>query len=130
MRRSHLILFGTFLAAAFTAMPVYAGWYTNFHNTHDSLVWHNSDGRRLELHSDNGAGIEVTKVSPADLWGLQKGDVLLSVDGHPVKHVDELFKQLQASKPAAVKIQLRRSASEQLVTIADSDYSNITNPQP
>ncbi|MBB5357811.1 hypothetical protein HDE76_001017 [Rhodanobacter sp. ANJX3] len=130
MRRLNLILCGTLLAAAFTAMPVYAGWYTSFHNTHDSLVWHNSDGRTLELHSDNGAGVEVTKVSPANLWGLQKGDVLLSVDDHAVKHVDELFKQLQASKPADVKIQLRRSGSKQMVTIPDSDYTNITNPHP
>ena len=130
MRRLIPVLCGALVMAAVTVMPAYAGWYTTFHNTHDSLVWHNSDGRVLNLLSTDSTGIEVTKVNPVDLWGLRKGDVILAVDGHPVKHVDELFTQLQASKPAAVKIQLRRSGSEQMVTIPDSDYTNITNPHP
>jgi len=130
MRRLILIFCSALLVAGITVTPVYAGWYTYFHNTHDSLVWHNSDGRVLELHSDNDAGVEVTKVNPADLWGLQKSDILLAVDGHPLKHVDELFKQLQASKPTPVKIQLRRGHSEQIVTLEGSDYTNILNPHP
>ncbi|MEO8998650.1 MAG: PDZ domain-containing protein [Rhodanobacter sp.] len=130
MRRLTPVLCGAFVMAAVTVMPAYAGWYTTFHNTHDSLVWHNSDGRALELHSDNGAGVEVTKLNPADLWGLRKSDMILAVDGHPVKHVDELFKQLQGSKPDTVKIQLRRDHSEQVLTIAGSDYTNIVNPHP
>lgn len=130
MRRLIPVLCGALVMAAVTAMPAYAGWYTTFHNTHDSLVWHNSDSRVLNLLSTDGTGIEVTKVNPVDLWGLRKGDVILAVDGHPVKHVDELFTQLQASKPAAVKIQLRRDHAEQELTIAGSDYTNIVNPHP
>ena len=84
----------------------------------------------MELHSADGAGVEVTKVNPADLWGLRKNDMILSVDEHQVKHVDELFKQLQASKPAVVNIQLRRGDSEQTLTIAGSDYTNLINPHP
>lgn len=130
MRYVTPLLCGTLVIAATAVMPAYAGWYTSFHNTHDSLVWHNSDSRALELHSDSSAGIEITKVSPADLWGLRKGDIILAVDGHPVKHVDELFKQLQTSKPADVKIQLRRGGSEQVLTMAASDYTNLVNPHP
>ncbi|MEO5811109.1 MAG: PDZ domain-containing protein [Rhodanobacter sp.] len=130
MRRLTLILCGALVTATVTAIPAYAGWYTSIHNTHDSLVWRNSDGRALELHSEDGAGVEVTKVNPADLWGLRKNDMILSVDEHQVKHVDELFKQLQASKPAVVNIQLRRGDSEQTLTIAGSDYTNLINPHP
>ena len=130
MRRLIPLLCGTFVLAAVTVMPVYAGWYTTFHNTHDSLVWHNSDGRALDLKSNDSAGIEVAKVNPVDLWGLRKGDVILAVDGHAVKHVDELFTRLQASKPADVKIQLRRDHVEQELTIAGSDYTNLVNPHP
>ena len=130
MRRSIPLLCGTLVVAATTVVPAYAGWYTTFHNTSDSLVWHNSDNRALELHSGDSTGIEVAKISPADLWGLRKGDVILAIDGHPVKHVSELFKQLQASKPAAVKIQLRRGHYEQALTLAASDYTNLVNPHP
>lgn len=126
----HMTLIGTLVLAVAIASPAHAGWYTSFHNTRDSLVWRNSDSRALELHSDSSAGVEVTKISPDDLWGLRKGDVILAVDGHPVTHVDELFKQLQTSKPAAVKIQLRRDHSEQVVTIAAADYTNLINPHP
>jgi len=56
--------------------------------------------------------------------------VILAADGHPVKHVDELFKQLQASKPAAVRIQIRRGHTEQVLTVAASDYANLVNPHP
>ncbi|WEN15088.1 PDZ domain-containing protein [Rhodanobacter sp. AS-Z3] len=128
MRR--LIICGVLAIAAATIMPAYAGWYTTFHNTRDSLAWHNSDGRILDLHSSDNAGIEVTKVNPANLWGLQQGDVILAVDGHPVKHVGELFKQLQASKPANVKIQVRRGHAEQVLTVVASDYVNLVNPHP
>jgi S1-C subfamily serine protease len=130
MRRMILVLCGALMMATVVVMPAYAGWYTTFHNTDDSLVWHNSDGRALELKSDSGAGIEVTKANPADLWGLRKADVILAVDDHPVQHVGELFKQLQASKPAAVKIRIRRGHAEQILTIAGSDYTNLVNPHP
>ena len=130
MRHLTPLLCGTLVVAATAIMPAYAGWYTSFHNTHDSLVWHNSDSRVLELHSNDSVGVEVTKISPADLWGLRKGDVILAVDGHPVKHVDELFKQLQTSKPAPVNIQLRRGHAGQALTIASGDYTNLINPHP
>ena len=130
MRHLTLILCGALVTATVTAIPAYAGWYTSFHNTHDSLVWHNSDGRTLELHSGDGDGVKVTRINPADLWGLRKSDVILTVAAQPVIHVDELFTQLQASKPAAVKIQLRRGDSEKTLTIAGADYTNLVNPHP
>ncbi len=126
----YMTLIGTLVLAAAMASPAHAGWYTTFHNTHDSLVWHNSDSRALELHSGSNAGVEVTNISPADLWGLHQGDVILAVDGHPVAHVDELFKQLQTRKPAAVKLSLRRDHAEQVLTIVGADYANLINPHP
>lgn len=39
---------------------------------------------------------------------------ILAVHGHPVKKMDELFTQLQASNPIGVKIQLRRNQCEQV----------------
>jgi S1-C subfamily serine protease len=116
-----------------------AGWHgrearvcrrlVQLHSTDDSLTWR-SQGQVLGLHSGGNKGIVVTKTSPAVLWGLQQGDVILAVNEQPVKHVNELLDRLYTSKPAAVKIRLRRESAEQALTIAAADYTNIVNPTP
>lgn len=126
MRR--LMLCGALALAGMAVTPAYA-WYDYQHNTDDSLIWR-SEGQAIELHSDNRYGIEVTDVNPVALRNLRKGDVILAVDGHPVKHVAELLHLLYASKPAAVKVRLRRGGSEQALTIPAADYTHIVSPQP
>jgi membrane-associated protease RseP (regulator of RpoE activity) len=98
----------TLLLATVLAQPVTAAdWYKYQLNTDDSLSWRDP-GHVLKLHSDSATGITVSKTSPGLLWGLQQGDAIVAVDDHPVQHVSELLTRLRASKPAAVKLQLRR----------------------
>ena len=104
-----------------------SGWYTYEHDSDDSLSWRIPD-HVLKLQSDNTTGITVTKISPDALWGLRQGDVITAVDNHPVKHVSELMVQLCASRPAAVKLNVRRGNATPVITVAAADYSRIVSP--
>jgi C-terminal processing protease CtpA/Prc len=104
-----------------------SGWYTYEHDTDDSLSWCIPD-HVLKLQSDNTTGITVTKISPDALWGLREGDVITAVDNHPVKHVSELMAQLRASRPAALKLNVRRGNAMPVITVAAADYSRIVSP--
>jgi len=125
-----LALCGTLLLVSMLAQPVIAGdWYKYQLNTDDSLSWRNPE-HALKLHSDNATGITVTKVSPGPVWGLQQGDVIVAVDDHPVRHVSELLGRLRASKPAAVKLHLRRGDTSTVLAVAGADYAQIVAPEP
>lgn len=110
-----------------TSPVMESGWYTYEHDTDDSLSWRIPD-HVLKLQSDNTTGITVTKISPDALWGLRQGDVITAVDNHPVKHVNELMAQLRASRPAALKLNVRRGNAMPVITVAAADYSRIVSP--
>ena len=110
-----------------TSPVMESGWYTYEHDSDDSLSWRIPD-HVLKLQSDNTTGITVTKISPDALWGLREGDVITAVDNHPVKHVSELMVQLCASRPAAVKLNVRRGNATPVITVAAADYSRIVSP--
>ncbi|MBB6245386.1 PDZ domain-containing protein [Rhodanobacter sp. A1T4] len=110
-----------------TSPVMESGWYTYEHDTDDSLSWRIPD-HVLKLQSDNTTGITVTKISPDALWGLRQGDVITAVDNHPVKHVNELMAQLRASRPVAVKLNVRRGNAMPVITVAAADYSRIVSP--
>lgn len=116
--------------AAFTILPVHAGWYDYQHNTDDNLVWHDSLGEALALKSGKDDGVKVINLSPVTLWGLHKGDAILAVDGHAVQHVRQFLDLLYKNKPAAVTILVNRGNAEQTLTVKASDYTKIVNPQP
>lgn len=118
------------LIAAFTVLPAHAGWYDYQHNTDNSLVWHDSLGESLTLKSGTSAGVDVADLSPATLWGLHQGDIMLAVDGHAVKHVGQLLKLLYANKPNSVQVLVRRGSEERTLTVKAADYSKIVSPQP
>jgi membrane-associated protease RseP (regulator of RpoE activity) len=65
----------------------------------------------VELHRiiDNG---------PADLAGLQAGDVVTEFDGHPIKTVNELSRRIRAAKPRTkVLVKVYRGNTEQLMEL-------------
>jgi S1-C subfamily serine protease len=104
-----------------------SGRYTYEHTTDDSLSWRNTD-HALQLTSSKATGITVTKVVPESLWGLQDGDVITAADGTPLKNVSELMDRFRASRPAAVKLQLRRGGSSVDITVAAVDYADLISP--
>ena len=118
------------LAILAAAPAARAGWYVYEHNTHDALDWHNAEGQVLKLDSSQGHGIDVTQVVPANLWGLRKGDVIVSVNGHAVKHVDELFAQLKNNTSTAVQLRVQRATGEHGLTLPANDYMHILRPRP
>lgn len=70
----------------------------------------------------------MTKVAPAGLWGLRKNDVILSINGHAVKHVDDVFAQLNAINHAPAQVQVRRDNAEQSLTLTSDEYGRIIAP--
>ncbi len=56
---------------------------------------------------------EVTSGSPADTAGIQQGDVIVSIDGHPVTSADQLSTTIQAGAPGkSVTIGLYRGSTQ------------------
>jgi membrane-associated protease RseP (regulator of RpoE activity) len=66
-------------------------------------------------------GLEVRRVvdnSPADLAGLQLGDLITEFDGHPTLTPDEFARWIHAAKPRSkVKIKFYRGNTEQTVEL-------------
>lgn len=125
-----LIFWSVVLLACMATTPVVAGeLHVNQHNAQGSLTWRDA-GRVLDLHSNAASGIVVTRVSTGGTWGLQQGDVVLAVDGHPVRQIAALVDRLRASKPAAVRMRIRRSHAEQTLTLTAKDYGHLIGPKP
>ncbi len=60
---------------------------------------------------------QVTAGSPADLAGIQQGDVIVSFDGKPVTSADQLATAIQADHPGQrVSVALYRGESQMTVT--------------
>ncbi|MFZ0871227.1 MAG: PDZ domain-containing protein [Rhodanobacter sp.] len=125
-----LAVLGTLLLATVLTQPVKAGdSYKYQWNSDDSLSWR-VPGHALKLHSDNATGITVINAEPGSVWGLQQGDVIVAIDDHPVRHVNELLAQLRVSQPAAVKLHLRRGGTSSVLTVAGADYASIVEAEP
>lgn len=125
-----IILWSTVLLACLVATPLLASVLSiNQHDAQGSLSWRDA-GRVLGLHSDAASGIVVARVGTGGTWGLQQGDVILAVDGHPVRQVAALVDRLRSSKPAAVELHVRRGQVEQELTWAAKDYGHLISPKP
>jgi len=64
--------------------------------------------------------VEVDSVvagTPADRATMRAGDVIVSVDGEPIRNMLELMEETQASAGREVEVMLRRSGEERTVTI-------------
>jgi len=66
---------------------------------------------------------EVEKDSPAELAGLEKGDVILEVDGRQVNSTRELATLIQSRDPGeVVKLRLRRRGREREIELRLGEY--------
>jgi membrane-associated protease RseP (regulator of RpoE activity) len=78
-------------------------------------------GRRCCIPGSNRWGLEVHRVidnSPADLMGLQPGDVITEFDKHIVRTADELARRIRNVKPRTkVKVRFYRGSAEQTVEL-------------
>ncbi|HEY7916150.1 MAG TPA: trypsin-like peptidase domain-containing protein [Acidimicrobiales bacterium] len=68
--------------------------------------------------------LQVQSGSPADVAGLQQGDVITSFDGKPVTSADQLAAAVQADKPGkSVRIGIYRGQAQMTVTATLSSSS-------
>ena len=70
------------------------------------------------LPADSGLIVnDVVKGSPADQIGVKKDDILVSMDGKPLKNSDALIAQIQASQGKTVPLQVLRAGKPLTLTI-------------
>ncbi len=71
------------------------------------------DASRAQLDLPEGAGLavvgEVDPETPAGKAGLEKGDVLLQIDGKPIADREDLVARIQASEGKALTLAIRRA---------------------
>jgi membrane-associated protease RseP (regulator of RpoE activity) len=78
------------------------------------------DALRSHLGVAEGEGLVVTGVeddSPAAKAGLMTNDLLLKLDGKPLKSIEELSEQLQEIKRASVALELLRRGKPATLTV-------------
>lgn len=72
-----------------------------------------------------GGGVVISGVvagAPAELAGLFRGDLLLSVDGHPVASLGGLYREIWKKGPGeTIRLQVLREASIQAVEVTAGD---------
>jgi serine protease Do len=78
---------------------------------------------------------EVQPSGPADKAGLKAGDIIVSVDGRPIKDGDDLVNEIASRRPGStIRLGYVRDGKSEdtTVTIGDRDtvFADINNPQP
>lgn len=74
---------------------------------------------RFQISATSGAFVQrVTTDSGADEAGLQPGDVIVNVDGRPVRNASDLVKRIGELEPGdRIQVQYERSGDMQTVTV-------------
>ncbi len=81
--------------------------------------WLGVRGTASDANGDTPAGVQVDEVapdSPADDAGVAAGDVLTSVDGHPVRSMADVQAALTLTRPGD-EITVRRALGQQVSTV-------------
>ena len=118
------------LVAALLA-PVATAWAgAEFsYRSDNTLRWH-SEGRYLHLATTRDGGVKVAGITPASLWGLSEGDVIVEADGHPVHDVAELLNTLRAHDASPMPLKLRQAGVERTVVLAAQAHELVPAAPP
>jgi serine protease Do len=78
---------------------------------------------------------EVQPAGPADKAGLKAGDIIVAIDGRPIKDGDDLVNEIASRRPGStIRLGYMRDGKPQdtTVTIGDRDtvFADLNNPQP
>jgi S1-C subfamily serine protease len=86
----------------------------------------------LQLVTASGGGVNVVALTPASLWGLAQGDVIVEADGQPVHDVAGLLNRLRAHGASPMPVKVRRDGAEHSVMLAEQARSGLlpTAPPP
>ena len=94
----------------FVAMVLAAPLAWSGEHSESTFAWRDG-GRALSLHSEDGGGTWVTEASPEPVLGLRRGDLIVDVDGRPVRRLDALAPALERSRGAAT-VRVRRNGKD------------------
>lgn len=119
-----LWLLGLWLPASHALASDWFAWSSD-----DTLRWR-SQGQYLHLSTEAAGGVKVVEETPADLWGLAPGDVILAADGKPVHHVSELMAALRAHDASPLPLTLRRGGAERQLLLASQARVDLLRPPP
>lgn len=85
--------------------------------------------REIELKAGSAHdGVVVTRLEPANWWGLRKGDMVLRVDDKPVWTVRDVLSDLQALRGADVAVWVRRNLVEKKVNLHGAAFRSVLPP--
>ena len=117
MRTSARVAIASLLVvAAAAAVDATASGYRHV----SDFEWVDS-GQALALRSDNDSGVVVTRAEPAPFHGLQRGDVILAVDGRPVRQVEEVMRAL-TGRTTPLALRVRHGTIETTLVWSRADY--------
>jgi len=83
-----------------------------------------TDGQRAELEIEGGILVEAAGDGAAGDAGIREGDIILRIDGKPVKNIGEfkkLIKKLPAGKSVAILVQRRGGPIFLALKVPESD---------
>lgn len=127
MRNSYTLL-AIVLAATLASMAAVAGSEPH-HNSDSQYSW-SENGHSLSLHSTGRSGIVVDHTTPTPFHGLQSGDVILTIDGHPSTRVDELLQSVRKHGNSQITLRIRRSGAEVNVVWTPAEFQAMFPPAP
>lgn len=117
-------------ADAATAVPNQIAHLSITSQNGQSLLVLHTTGQSMKLISRNQRGVNVVKLEPKDLFGLQVGDVIVAVNGHRVAGIPDLERSLHALNGAAASLQLQRGSVQVTVTLNADEYASLVAPMP
>jgi S1-C subfamily serine protease len=80
-----------------------------------AYAWRDN-GRALSMQDHgSGTGVEVTQASPAPLFGLQAGDLIVAVDAQPVRSLGALMAALERHRGTIATLQVQRNGKQRLL---------------
>jgi S1-C subfamily serine protease len=119
----------TWLLSILLALPMVASAGHWAYQSDRTLRWHD-DGRYLHLAMDKQGGVAVLGVSPAGLWGLGEGDIIVQADGRPVSDVTGLLATLRAHGDTPMPLVLRHAGVERTALLASEAHALVSTSPP
>ena len=103
--------------------------HPHHHNDGGNFLWR-SEQRALELsHRDRGIAVDYARDAP--LRGVQTGDTIVAVGGHPVNRIADLQQWLRALHGAPARLSLHGAdGSRRQLRVTAADYTALLPPLP
>lgn len=109
LKRIFVSFSGPLFNILFSILVLTAVWFVGFE--------YSSYENRIVLASDLRPGSAPEAGFPADIAGLETGDVIVSIDGAPVRNFREIQEKIVVSPDEPLAVTVRRGETERTVTV-------------